>query len=211
MSWLSARLFTWIQGAAFYTDVHTEAVRTLPEGHGRRWLDVGCGPGLVARLASEHGYDAVGIDRDPSMVHAARRRTRGARCRFELGELGRGAAERWSADVVSAASLLIVLPEPRAGLAQLWEWVRPGGTLLVVETTEHMTPERARTIAPHTRAGRRAALSLWARARSGRAVDPALFDVIHARARSDHALLHGLVRAWTFEKPERPTGADGHP
>jgi hypothetical protein len=111
-------------------------------------------------------------------------------------------AERRSADVVSAASLLIVLPEPRAALAQLWECVRPGGTLLVVETTEQMTPERARTILPHTRPGRRAALSLWARARSGRAVDPGLFDGIDARARSDRALLHGLVRAWTFEKPD---------
>jgi SAM-dependent methyltransferase len=208
VSWFSARLFTWIQGAAFYTDVHAEAVRLLPRGDGRRWLDVGCGPGLVARLASERGYDALGIDRDPAMVRAARDLTQNERCRFEVGELGRGVAERHSAHVVSAASLLIVLPDPRAGLVELWDCVSPGGTLLVVETTEQMTPERARSVAPHTRPGRRAALSLWARARSGRALDPRLFDTIDARARGDHALLDGLVRAWTFEKQGQPARAD---
>jgi SAM-dependent methyltransferase len=210
MSWLSARLFSWIQGAAFYADLHAEAVHGLPFGDGRTWLDVGTGPGLVARLASERGYRTLGIDRDPAMVSVARAHAHSGVCRFEVGELGGrldvgqlapGTAERPSADVVSAASLLFVLPNPREGLAQLWACVRPGGTLLIVETTEHMTPLRARAIAPELRPGRRSALALWARARSGRALDPALFDQLDASTRSVRPLLHGLVQAWTFEKP----------
>lgn len=210
MSWLSAQFFSWIQGAAFYMDLHAEAVHGLPPGDGRTWLDVGTGPGLIARLASEHGYDVHGIDRDPAMVEAARARVQNGTCRFGVAKLGDDTAQRYSADVVSAASLLILLPNAREGLARLWACVRPGGTLLVVETTKEMTPIRARGVAPAQRPGRRAALDLWARARSGRALDPALFDQLDAKVRRVQPLLDGLVCAWTFEKSSAPPGATDH-
>jgi trans-aconitate methyltransferase len=199
VSRFSAALFSWIQGAAFYEDLHREAVCLLPPGHGKRWLDVGCGPGLVARLAGRHGYDAMGIDRDPAMIRAARRIAGAEACRFDVAELG-SAGSRHAADVVSAASLLIVLPDVRGALARLWACVRPGGALLVIETTPNMTPERAKSVAPRTRPGRRAALALWARARSGRAIDPAVFDGLDSSSRERHALLEGLVDAWILRK-----------
>jgi SAM-dependent methyltransferase len=199
MSRFSAELFSWIQGAAFYEDLHGNAVRLLPPGDGRTWLDVGCGPGLVTRLAGRHGYDAVGIDRDPAMIRAARRIARDEGCRFEVGELGIEQPPH-SGDVVSAASLLIVLPDARRALAQLWACVRPGGILLVIETTTHMTPERAKSVAPRTRPGRRTALALWARARRGHAIDPTVFDGLDSASRERHALLEGLVDAWILRK-----------
>ena len=45
----------------------------LPAG-GHRALDVGCGPGHYAGRFAQDGLDAVGIDLDPEMVGAARRR-----------------------------------------------------------------------------------------------------------------------------------------
>ena len=69
-------------------------------------------------MAAGHGYRAVGIDRDPAMVDAARRHAHGmSDCRFETRELTEVGALQ--ADVVSAASLLCVLPDAVVGLRQL--------------------------------------------------------------------------------------------
>jgi ubiquinone/menaquinone biosynthesis C-methylase UbiE len=200
-------LFRWVQGAAFYEDVHAAAVALLQRGEGLSWLDVGTGPGLVARLAARRGYDALGIDRDPAMIRAARALapavTSPARCRFEVADLAAVEASCAAADVVSAASLLIVVPEPQGALAQLWGRVRPGGALLVVETTPEMTPARAAEIAPRTRRGRRAVLAVWARARSGRAIAADLvpgFAPPDLATRERHPLLEGLVEAWVLRK-----------
>ncbi|HEY8708423.1 MAG TPA: methyltransferase domain-containing protein, partial [Burkholderiaceae bacterium] len=75
MGALSARFFGYVQDADFYRDLHREAVALLPPGAGKTWFDMGCGPGLVARLAHDRGYDAVGFDLDPHMVGLARRRS----------------------------------------------------------------------------------------------------------------------------------------
>jgi SAM-dependent methyltransferase len=192
MTKASAGFFTWVQGADFYTDLHRAALAmvTPDEGH---WLDVGCGPGLVARLAADTGFTVTGIDRDPQMVRTARRRARGRAITFEVGQVEDLGPE--ISDVVSATSLLCTLPDPAAGLNRLWDAVRPGGTLLVVETTAAMTPAYVRTIASALPPRRRAALTLWARARHGRSLDPAILDRIPADHHRTAPLLHGLVNA----------------
>jgi trans-aconitate methyltransferase len=199
VSWLSASLFAWIQAAPFYAAAHAQAVQRLPDGNGRTWLDVGCGPGLVARLASRHGYEALGIDRDPAMIRRARQLVRNEHCRFEVGDLEAHGVQH-TADVVSAASLLIVVPDARRALARLWKWVRPGGTLLVVETTREMNPARAKAVARGLRPGRHEALTLWARARAGRAIDSAIFQELGSSGCERHSLLDGLIEAWLFRK-----------
>jgi trans-aconitate methyltransferase len=194
MSAISARFFAWIQGAPFYEDVHRAAVELLPPGEGKSWLDVGCGPGLVARLAAERGYDAIGLDRDPAMVSAARRTT--PRCGFEIGDAYDLGARR--ADVVSAASLLILIPERDRALASMWNAVRPGGVFVAIETTAAMTPEAAREV--RVRSGRRTGLALWARARNGRAIDAAIFERVPGAIYERHPLLDGLVAAHLLRK-----------
>jgi SAM-dependent methyltransferase len=204
VSWVSAALFEWLACAPFYEAVHADAVQRLGPGEDKTWLDVGCGPGLVADLAARRGFRATGIDRDPAMVRAAVRRC-GNACQFLQGTIGELAAlPRF--DVVSAASLLILLPDPRAGLAELWDKVAAGGHLLVVETSPEMAPERVREVAPQIEGGRHPGLWLWARVRSGRAVAPAVFETISASERSRHALMSGLVDAWIFRK----AGEDVH-
>jgi ubiquinone/menaquinone biosynthesis C-methylase UbiE len=162
-------------------------------GAGKAWLDVGTGPGLVARLAVEHGYDAVGLDRDSAMVSAARRVM--AHCRFEVGDVFELGQRR--ADVVSAASLLVLLPEPERALLAMWRILRPGGVLLAIETTPAMTPAAARKV--RVSSGR-TALALWARARNGRALDAAIFERAPAAAYERHLLLDGLVAAHILRK-----------
>lgn len=203
MSRLSAAFFAWIQAAPFYLELHEQAVRGLPPGGGRTWLDVGTGPGLVARLASKHGYDVLGIDRDAEMVASARRQRRGERERYAQGDAS-ALHTQGTFDVVSAASLLSVVADRAHVLDVLWQRVVPGGTLLIVETTALMTPANARVVQAGSGHGWHAALWLWARARNGKTVDVSVFDALAHNADcvgSEHTLLlGGLVAAWRFEK-----------
>lgn len=199
---LAVTLFTWLQGADFYRDLHQGAVETLPEGEGRQWIDVGCGPGLVTRLAATRGYAATGIDTDGSMVKAARRLAKWHRsaATFQQGDLQ--SLPTQGADVVSAASLLAVLDDKHQGLLALWECVRPGGYLLLIEPTQKMTPENAARLIRLGLPGKRLrGLTLWAASRNNRALDPQIFQQLNATEMRSLELLEGLVSAWIFHKP----------
>ncbi len=194
-------LFTWLQGADFYFDLHKEAVESLPAGNGKQWLDIGSGPGLVARLAAERGYRALGIDTDPQMVTAAQWIARHSHspADFQTGDFTRLPAE--SAQVVSAASLLAVLPDREAGLRSLWRLLRPGGTLLIVEPTHQMTSANARRAIQNGLPKKRiAGLRMWANARQGNIVDPSMYETLGAKSIYFQPLLHGLVGTWVIQK-----------
>lgn len=197
MSRLSALWFRYVQGAHFYQALHQQAVALLPPGQGQAWLDVGCGPGLVTRLAHQHGYRATGLDLDAAMIWQARRQSSPpdgpSYVQAGLDDMVLRAA---TADVVSAASLLMVVPDRGAALRQLLQALAPGGTLLVIETTRLMAQAAIRGLPAPLCTGRRAwVLRLWARVRSGaQPVDvdtlcPDGYEVQH------HDLLGGLVRA----------------
>ncbi len=199
---IGATLFTWLQGADFYRNLHQQAVDLLPPGEGKTWLDVGCGPGLVSRQAAAKGYDVTGVDTDVSMLRAARRLAcwQGSSATFQQGDLSSLVAAQ--ADVVSAASLLAVLDEPAEGTAILWRGVRPGGYLLLIEPTAAMSVANARQL---MRTGklpgkRLSGLKLWAGAREGRAVAADVFTPADAEQMQHIELLGGMVAAWAFHK-----------
>lgn len=201
MSQGSAKFFDRVQRARFYTELHRQAVALLPAAtQGQSWLDMGCGPGLVARLAAQRGYRALGLDIDLFMVEQARRHgTPG--CRFEVAGLEE-LPHYPPASVVSAASLLYVLPQPQAALHELWQAVRPGGYLLVIETTATFTLGHALRQWPRQPRGCRLVLLLWALARQGRAVDRTLLRQALPEAEpSVTPLLDGMVEAWVWRKP----------
>ncbi|SIR76062.1 2-polyprenyl-3-methyl-5-hydroxy-6-metoxy-1,4-benzoquinol methylase [Sphaerotilus natans] len=209
MSAFSAWFFAQVQAADFYRALHREAVALLPApSPGARWLDVGCGPGLVARLAAERGYRVLGTDLDPAMVAQARRQARraGSAATFEAADLladppGGGAGPRF--EVVSAASLLVVLDDRAAGLRRLLARVAEGGTLLLVEPDASMTPQAAAALRARLgpALGRGAwVLSLWARTRRPeRAIRAEDLQVPGWTLRRD-ALLDGRVNAWRLTR-----------
>jgi 2-polyprenyl-3-methyl-5-hydroxy-6-metoxy-1,4-benzoquinol methylase len=208
MSVAAAQLFRWVQAATFYIDVHRDAVALVAATEAATWLDVGCGPGLLARLAAERGFAVIGIDRDPAMIRFATRQTTTAR--FEVGDLADLGTE--SADIVSAASLLCVVPDPAGTATSLWAALRPGGSLLVVETASAMTIANARRVAPYLPRRHRHALHLWALVRQGHALDPAILDHLPTHDRRTVPLLHGLIDATLLTKPSEPLAAEslGH-
>jgi ubiquinone/menaquinone biosynthesis C-methylase UbiE len=193
-------LFTWLQGADFYRDLHREAVVALPVGHGETWLDIGCGPGLVTRLAAERGYRATGMDTDPQMIAAAKRIAHRIKLSVDFQTAVFTSLPAESAQVVSAASLLAVLPDREAGLHSLWRLLRPGGTLLIVEPTDKMTATNANQLIQNGLPRKRIlGLRMWATARQGNIVDSAMFEMF-GKELTFTPLLSGLVGAWLLHK-----------
>lgn len=201
MGYFSAKLFVWLQGADFYKNLHHEAIEQLSDGEGKKWIDVGCGPGLLARLAAAKGYDAIGIDRDPSMIREAVKiaRNMNSSARFEVGDVFHIPPE--SADVVSASSLLATLEDKRGGFEALLQAVKPGGTLLIIEPTDRMKPHAVDTLIRGGLRGKRiSGLRVWAHARQGRAVDPKIFSALGEGGTTFIPLLGGLVGVWLIQK-----------
>jgi ubiquinone/menaquinone biosynthesis C-methylase UbiE len=139
---------------------------------GARCLDVGCGPGETMRLMAERvglQGEVAGVDVDAplgaealDMLHAAGHES----CRFErldaeAGETPAGAPF----DLVFARLLLLHAGDPVAVLRRLWDWVAPGGHLVVQDydlLTGQVVPELqiteeffrvARGTFPHVRIG----------------------------------------------------------
>ena len=198
---ISTLLFTWLQGADFYHDLHKQSVDLLPQGNGQLWLDVGSGPGLVSRLAAQRGYRVTGIDSDAASIQAAKliAVSQGLSIEFKSGDAFKLPEE--SADVVSAASLLAVLPDREKGLKSLWSAVRAGGSLLIIEPTHQMTSENAnRAIQNGLPKKRIAGLRMWANTRQGNIVDPAIYETLGAESIRFTPLLQGLVGAWVIQK-----------
>ncbi len=201
MSASAARLFAFLQDAGFYRDMHLEAASLLTRGDGRSWLDVGCGPGVLTRIAAERGYAARGVDRDPEMIAAAVRLAaeRGSAAKFEVSDIEAALAGGVRYDVVSASSLLVVLSDPAAALRRLVSLAKPDGRVLIIEASPEMT--RARAFAAALRRGfahRAYMVQVWASVRAGRALPRSTFDQPGLTA-SRRPMLDGLADAWIVE------------
>jgi len=199
---IGAVLFTWLQGAEFYSDLHRQAVDALPLGDGKTWIDLGCGPGLVSRLAANKLYNVTGIDTDASMIKAARRLNKWHRTKanYEVGDLTYLTNKK--ANVISAASLLAVLDDKEDALNIMWESVLPEGYLLIIEPTELMNQKNAKNLIKTGLPKKRIrGLKMWAMARESRAIDPTIFDRLQTNNKTTLELLGGLVKARIFQKP----------
>jgi ubiquinone/menaquinone biosynthesis C-methylase UbiE len=119
-------------------------------------VDVGCGAARAVSELAGHAAHAIGVDLDPAMLAAARRRFPGIDVRAADAAalpLGDGQAQGYRADKVYH-----VLPDPQAALAEARRVLAPGGRTallgqdwdtLVIDSDQ---PELTRRIV-HTRAG----------------------------------------------------------
>jgi 2-polyprenyl-3-methyl-5-hydroxy-6-metoxy-1,4-benzoquinol methylase len=98
-------------------------------GTGQRVLDVGCSSGYLAQPLSERGNTIVGLELDP----AAAREAEGFCERVLVGDVETMELplEPASFDVVLCGDVVEHLRDPRAALARLRPFLRPGGRLVL--------------------------------------------------------------------------------
>lgn len=123
-----------------WADVTERALDRIGLQPGLSALDVGCGPGAVMRAIGRRVGPAgtvTGLDIDGAMGREALgvlAAEGGARYRFVEGDLMRlGEVPGGPFDVVVARLLVFHLKDQIAALAKLWSFVKPGGSLLIMD------------------------------------------------------------------------------
>lgn len=102
---------------------------------GKRVLDVGTGDGTYAIEAATRGGIVTAIDRDPSMLDAARERAskRAVGVSFQSGRAEQLPFADASFDVVCAITVLCLVEEPAAAAREMARVLAPGGRLVIGE------------------------------------------------------------------------------
>lgn len=98
------------------------------QGARGRFLEVGCGPGFLLRDMARLGWDVSGLEISEFAARYARERLG---LRVDVGPLDAPTLPEQSLDAVFMGDVLEHLPRPRAALAAVHAWLRPGGLLCV--------------------------------------------------------------------------------
>jgi ubiquinone/menaquinone biosynthesis C-methylase UbiE len=98
-------------------------------------LDVGCGDGALASELARRGAIVTGLDADPAMIAAARRRTKIEGTQLHLVE---GQAERLpfndaAFDLVVAVTVLCFVRDAERAFMEMARVLKPGGRLVIGE------------------------------------------------------------------------------
>lgn len=97
---------------------------------GQRWLDAGCGTGVLARwLSSTKECNVHGVDASESMLAHAQPDSRTTFGRVET--IAKTGLESDSFDGVLCSSVLEYIDQPRDALLELHRVLKPGGVLII--------------------------------------------------------------------------------
>lgn len=140
----------------------------IPADPGARWIEVACGPGLIARRIAAAVGHVHGVDLTPAMVEKARREAEAAAlANVEFSEGDATALPFGDAAFDGAVTRLSLhhIPAPRRVLAEMARVVRPGGWVVVADLS---TDEDAEAAAWHQEIDRLRDPSHWATLTPGR-------------------------------------------
>ena len=125
--------------------------------------DVGCGPGVAARLAASAGMNVTGIDPADVMLRVARLLDRRGRVTWKTGYAEHLPLPDGAADVVWVLSTIHHVPDVERALAEARRVLRLGGRFVAIErktvpgatglASHGWLPERAEALADLVRAG----------------------------------------------------------
>ena len=116
----------------------------LAAGGGRRWLDVGCGTGILAETLLElcAPQSVHAVDPAPAQVKAAKRGPAAGRATFEVADARKLPFADATFDVVASALVINFIPEPPLALGEMRRVARPGGLVAgyVWDFAEELSP-----------------------------------------------------------------------
>jgi len=98
-------------------------------------LDVGCGDGALASELARRGAIVTGLDADPAMIAAARRRseTEGTRLHLVEGQAERLPFDDAVFDLVVAVTVLCFVRDAEQAFIEMARVLKPGGRLVIGE------------------------------------------------------------------------------
>lgn len=102
-------------------------------GPGMKVLDVGCGTGLLCKLALDRGAEAAGMDASPTQLEVARERVPGAE--FTQGEMEVLPYEDGEFDLITCSNALQYSMDAKGTLAEMKRITKPGGTVAIITGT----------------------------------------------------------------------------
>jgi len=100
---------------------------------GGKWLDVGCGTGVLSKTILESAEPAKikGIDRSEGFVNFAKEHVRDERVEFEVGDAESLTFDSASFDTAVSGLVLNFVPHPERALAEMARVTRPNGVVAV--------------------------------------------------------------------------------
>jgi len=151
---------TWMAGdydrfSRYMEDGARQYYERLDIAPGARLLDVACGSGQLALMASRDGFDSTGVDIAENLIERARERAAAERlsARFEVGDAEALPFPDASFDVVVSLIGAMFAPRPELVARELLRVCVPGGTIAMANWTAsgfvgQMFKTIARFIAP---------------------------------------------------------------
>ncbi len=142
-----AEMFDRVTETRLHWRLRCGATAPLRPVAGRTVLDLGTGPGGLARDLVQQGAQVVGLDGAPEMLQRARLRIQRAGQEASVALVQGDATHIPLADdsVSDVAGLLVLhlLKDPAAALRECWRVLRPGGRLALVTQSDDFTADAA--------------------------------------------------------------------
>jgi ubiquinone/menaquinone biosynthesis C-methylase UbiE len=124
-----------------------DAILAVAEPHpDERWLEVACGPGLIARRLAPHVAAVDGYDLTPAMIDIARREAGAAgltNASFAVGDANALPVADNNFDGAVSRFSLHHIPLPGRLLAELGRVAKPGGRIVIADPLADADPDAA--------------------------------------------------------------------
>ena len=133
---------TWMTGdydrfSRYMEDGARQYYERLEIPPGARLLDVGCGSGQLALMASREGFNTTGVDIAENLIERARERAtaESLNARFEVGDAEALPFQDASFDIVVSLIGAMFAPRPELVARELLRACTPGGTIAMANWT----------------------------------------------------------------------------